>query len=229
MLKHQHTKRPPKHQGVKRCSHQSLALGAAFNQTSWSREVKECKIWGHGQSLPDNQTPWSQGVKECKIWGHGQQHSQLFHLQLPPQVSSALGNQLWHQNLKTQTSTGHTHPQSFSIEASWRQLWLSRWQQQVQHHLQQRHQHHLCVQRQRQGHLHLHNVEADLHLRNAEVEVHLRIVEAEVSLALVLRTEVTLAPLLHLGCLAEVMLDLLLLLTPPQLALCWSVFPGFAP
>ena len=78
--------------------------------------------------------------------------------------------------------------------------------------MQQRRQRHLCVQHQRQGHLRLHNVEVDLHLHISKAEVRLHIVEVEVSLALLLHTEVMLVPLL------EVMLDLLLPLTQPQLA-----------
>ena len=69
------------------------------------------------------------------------------------------------------------------------------------------------MQQQRQGHLCLHHVEVDLHLHISKVEVRLHIVEVEVSLALPLHTEVMLVPLL------EVMLDLLLPLTQPQLAL----------
>ena len=100
--KRQHSKRPPQHQET---------------NTSWSQEVREWKIWGPGQSLPGNQSLWSHGVKECKIWGHGQQHSQLLHVQLPPQVHSALGNQLWRKASKHRPANC--------------QLWWSQWQQQA--------------------------------------------------------------------------------------------------
>ena len=98
--KHQHSKRPPQHQGVKRRNHQSLALRVA--------------------SLPANQTSWSQGVKECKIWGHGPQQCQPLkvpsvrgahmHLQVPPHVRSAHGDRLWQQRLQKRNSVGHAHP-----------------------------------------------------------------------------------------------------------------------
>ena len=65
------------------------------------------EIWGHGQI---DKTLWSQGVAAWKIWAHGQQHSQQVRLQFP-HTHSALGDQLRHQSLKTQTSTD-THPHS---------------------------------------------------------------------------------------------------------------------